>query len=506
MREIIDLLESVGLANRKPGDRFANDQGQEIIFNDLTFYPESGAFPDDTAMKTAIDQVSGQIGVSPEQIVWSNDGRGARAFGIAHFVDDNNKDYYLGRYYRSISPNRSENSFPNILPGGFRLQTRAARKEQTGYKPTEVLTDLTSLTPDSIYQQIVTKFGENSDEANATRLFMAADSFPLDVPQGNMNPTAFTDYFCEMLQPMALVMGKPVKGNANQAEEIFLTDGGFSECVISFGASATGGLSDSMLSNDAGQSIILSSKAKSGATASAGNLKDQMDKVRDTPAGDKLLKSHAKAVSILDMIVDGGYINGPLNLAQLFGMISKEEADQVRALRKFQGDPVAQGRLTDNLAGMYQERGTLDSSRVVPFYHMLAAIAHRVADHVNRETEFSSAASAILNQGALVQMYTETGARPGVIVIKGFTTVYPSQAVTDVMLRAGKTYYSTGNKGNFTFEILKNGATAADDSAVSQQTDTKPDVDLDQISQKRADVRARRDSGDEKNLGRKRRR
>ena len=506
MREIIDLLESVGLANRKPGDRFANDQGQEIQFSDLAFYPESGAFPDEAALQAAIAGVAGQIGVSPEQIVWSNDSRGARAFGIAHFVDAANKDYYLGRYYRSVSPNRSENSFPNVLPGGFRLQTRAAKKEQTGYKPTEVLTDLTDLTPDAIYQQIVAKFGESSDEAKATSLFMAADAFPLDVPQGNMNPTAFTDYFCEMLQPMALVMGKPVKGNANKAEEIFLTDGGFTECVISFGASATGGLSDSMLSNSAGQSIILSSKAKSGATASAGNLKDQVDKVRGTPAGDRLLKSHAKAVSMLDMIVDGGYINGPLNLAQLFGMISQDEADQVRALRKFQGDPIEQGMLTDNLADMYRSRGTSDPKRVVPFYHMLAAIAHRVADHVNQSTDFSEAASAILNQGALVQMYTETGTRPGVIVIKGFTTVYPSQAVTDVMLRAGKTYYSTDNKGNFTFEILKNGAQGVDDSTVSQQTDTKPDVDLDRVDQARADIRARRTGGDEKALGRKRRR
>ena len=506
MREIIDLLESVGLANRKSGDRFANDQGQEIVFSNLDFYPESGAFPDEAALKDAITKVAQGIGVTPEQIVWMNAAGGARAFGIAHFVDADNKDYYLGRYYRSISPNRSENSFPNALPGGFRLQTRAAKKEQTGYKPTEVLTNLVDLTPQDIYQQIVTKFGESSDEAQATRLFMAAEAFPIDIPQGNMNPTAFTDYFCEMLQPMALVMGKPVKGNADRAEEIFLTDGGFTECRISFGATATGGLSDSMLSNSAGQSIILSSKAKSGATAAASNLKDQVDKVRGTPAGDKLLASHAKAVSMLDMIVDGGYINGPLNLAQLFGMISKEEADQVRALRKSSGDPVGKDMLSANLERMYRERGSSDPGRVVPFYHLLAAIAHRVADHVNDKTDFSSAASDILNQGALVQMYTDTAAKPGVIVIKSFTTVYPSQAVTDVMLRAGKTYYSTNNKGNFTFEILKNGAKAVDDSAVSQQTDTKPDVDLDAIDQRRADIKAQRGAGDEKSLGRKRRR
>ena len=95
MRDLIDLLESVGLANRKPGDRFANEQGQEIIFSDLNFYPKSGAFSDDAAMSAAIAEVAKEIGVNPGQITWMNDSRGARGFGIAHFVDSENKDYYL---------------------------------------------------------------------------------------------------------------------------------------------------------------------------------------------------------------------------------------------------------------------------------------------------------------------------------------------------------------------------------------------------------------------------
>ena len=49
MRDILNLLErtlteSVGLANRRPGDRWANDQGHEIVFSDLSFYPETGAY------------------------------------------------------------------------------------------------------------------------------------------------------------------------------------------------------------------------------------------------------------------------------------------------------------------------------------------------------------------------------------------------------------------------------------------------------------------------------
>jgi hypothetical protein len=460
-------------------------------------------------MEAAIAKFAESIGVPPQSISWMNQPKGALAFGIAHFVDARNQDYYLGRYYRSISPNRQENSFPNILPGGFRLQTKAAKKEQMAYKPTDVLTQLKDLTPDDIYQQIVTKFGADSDEARATEIFMSAATMPIAVPRGNMDPDAFSNYFCELLQPIALVQGKPVKGNASQAEAIFMPDTGFGSCTISFGSGKNTGLSDSTLTDPKGRQIIVSSKAKDGASAAASNLKEKVDEVRNTENGQKLLKDHAEEVAMLDMIVDGGYINGPLNLAVLYNIIDQDEANQIKALRKYSGDPIGKGILSDRLEKIYQARSSDDPSRIVPFFHLLAAVAHLVADYVNDNTGFSDAAAEILNQGALVQMYTITSVTKDQIIIKEFQTVYPSKTVTGVRLHAGKTYYSTANKGNFTFQILKNGAKPSDLEVQDAKVDTKPDVDLDQYQPARADIKAsgaaRRAAGDEKTLGRKRR-
>ena len=42
MRDLINIIESVGLANRRPGERFANPAGETWIFQALDFYPESG--------------------------------------------------------------------------------------------------------------------------------------------------------------------------------------------------------------------------------------------------------------------------------------------------------------------------------------------------------------------------------------------------------------------------------------------------------------------------------
>lgn len=466
MRELIDIVltESTGLANRRPGDRWVNAAGNEIVFQDLKFYPEQGAYPDVAARDAAFADVTKSIGHTPQTMTWvSKPTKGDLAFALAHFVDANdaNRNYYIAKAFKEISPIRTQNNFPNNLPGEFRLQTKAAKKEASGYKPTEVLTQLQNQTPDSIYRQVQQKFGEDSAEAQAMSLFMQATKFPLAIPLKGMNATAFSNYFCEMLQPMALVMGKPVKGNASEAERLFLGGQGFQTCSISFGTGQNTGLSDSTLTNPQGQQIILSSKAGSGATAAASNLKNKIDEVRNTPAGQSLLQKYATEVAMLDTIVSKGYIAGPLTLAQQFGILDAAQAATVMNMRKVTDAQQAQAMMDDTLKSLYNSYRSRDPSKTVPFFHMLTAVARAVEDRVNTTTNFSRAASDILNQGALIQMYTVTRTQGDNIIIEEFNTVYPSQAVTDVMLRSDKTYYSTGNKGNYTFEILKNNAKSA---------------------------------------------
>jgi hypothetical protein len=50
-----------------------------------------------------------------------------------------------------------------------------------------------------------------------------------------------------------------------------------------------------------------------------------------------------------------------------------------------------------------------------------------------------------------------------------------------VLLSAAKTYYSTDNKGNFTFKILTNGATESDVAVSDHTVDTKPDPGPDNL-------------------------
>jgi hypothetical protein len=515
MRNLLDIInnvvlgEATGLANRKPGSLFTNPEGDQLIFQSLDFYPQSGEFGSTQEMTAAVEQLTAQL---PRAIEWTNAIGKNLGFGIATFSDPQKNTYYLGRYFQKINPNRLENYFPNTLPAGFKLQTKAAQKEASGYKPTEVLEQLTDLTPDSIYQQVVKRFGEDSDEAVAMAAFMNSPG-RAEFPIGNMNFTAFTNYFAEILQPMSLVMGKKIQGNARDAEKKFLGGASYTSCSINYSSGKNDGLFDSFVTAPNGRSIGISTKAKNGAKASAKNLDDKIKEMRADTEGEKILSKFQTEVSLIEMIADGGYINGPLNLAVLYKILTPEEAQQVRNLRGLSPAQI-EGKLSDKLQQLYDKRSTTDASKMIPFFHMLAAVAHDVADHVNDNTNFGSAAASILNFGAFMQCYTNAKNVGDKIVLEEFDFQYPSEAVTGVLLSAGKTYFSTGNKGNFTFKILKNGATedevTMDDDVVNPTAEPVDDVEkLDAVVNLPSGIKAApapERLGTEKSLGRRRQR
>lgn len=493
MRDLLNLIdnvltESVGLANRKPGTLFANPQEDQLTFQGLEFYPKGGgAYDTPEEFQEALTQVCQQLGIDSSKIRWTNSPQKG-GFGIAQFDDVNSQRYYLGRYFQKISPIRAENKFPNELPGGFKLQTNVAKKEAAGYKPTDVLTsNLNNLTVEGVLQGIQSHFGADSDEARAAEIFISTNSYPIRIPLGNMNFTAFTNYFCEMLQPVALVQNKQTTGEAQKAAKQFLTKGGYNTCTITFGGSKIGGLTDSTLTNPAGQTMGLSSKAEGGAKASAGNLKDKIKDMTEDPAGQQVLKKYTKEIELINTVTEGS-TPGSLNTAVLAKIITPEERDQIMAIRKLPpgSEVVGKKLLSPALEKRYLSRKAKDSAAVIPFFHIRAVIANEVADWVNKNTNFGKAASEILNWGAFIQVETYADLKGDEIVMKPFHVIYPSLAVTNVELSADKTFYSTGSKGNFTFKILYNGATEITEPD-EVEVDTAPAAistqDLDAVTQ-----------------------
>jgi hypothetical protein len=220
------------------------------------------------------------------------------------------------------------------------------------------LTQFENNTPASIYQQVADKFGVTSAIAQATKIFMESDSFPVVIPLGDIDFAGFRDYFCELLQPIALVQGMPVSGNAAEAEKIFFGDAGFDTCSITFNSGAIGGLSDSLLTNADGKQIKLSSKGKSGAMASAVNLLNAIEELRLTPTGQRLMSKYQEEISIVQIVKDQGHFMAPLQLAVLYGIIDASDVSLVTKLKNYSADDkiVGAGILSPKLESFYKER------------------------------------------------------------------------------------------------------------------------------------------------------
>jgi hypothetical protein len=466
MRDLLNLLdnlalnEGVGLANRKPGEKFKNGVDDIVTFQGLEFYPESGKFPPDDSMADTITDLKNQ-GIN---IHWVNQASAnSGGFMVASFTGEDGNPYYLGKFVKEISPNRVQNNFSHSdIPGGFKFQSKAGQKENSGLKPSDWLEQYQDNTPQTILDQAIKAFGEGSAEANALSEFINGD-IPLEVARGNMNATAFRDYFAEVLQPIALVMGKNVGGNAAEASDIFFGPGaGYADCTISFNNNTIGGLYDSLLVNPEGKQIKLSSKGKDGANASVTNLIKSVQELDSAPAGAKLRKTYAKEIEMLENINKLGHFGAPIAIAEEYGIIGPGDGALVMQLKNLGPNDDVSSVLNSRLQKLYDNRKAKDMSRIIPIEHMIAAIAYKVADYVNEHTNFGQAASTILNNAALVQMYTITSDTKDTITIKELNAVYPSKTVTGVLLDATKAYMSTQGKGNFTFKILKNGAKPSD--------------------------------------------
>lgn len=471
MRDLINILtlsESRGLGARRPGEEFVNKSNPEdrIYVNTVQFYPESGGeFNTPEELNAVLDQVKKvyKAGINVVGSFKSSD----RAFGIAVFDREQGGQLVFLKPFRSVKPDPTQNTWSNQdgIPG-YRYNSKAAAKTQAGMTPQDILTQQSDLDASMVLDQIIAKFGQNSPQGMAAAAVATGQDFPIQVPAAEGESfTAFRDYFCELLHPIALQTGN-YSGNAADAAEKFLAGSSFADCTINFGTDKTEGLSDSILIAPSGQKIKVSSKGAGGATASAKNIVDAAKEVAES--NPKLLKKHKEVIELVQDIVKAGQAGAPLVLGVRYGIINQADATDIQNFKKLPNttmDAVAKMGISKNLKKLINERGTKEPNNLNLYFHSLAAVAHKAAEYVNENTNFGQAASEILNNGALIQVYTKASESQGVWSIDSFETKWPSSTVTGVVFSAGKTYYSTGIKGNFTFKILKNGATDVEDES-----------------------------------------
>ena len=464
MRDILDKLETItestGLANRKPGDVFRNPDSEELIFQSIQFFPKSGGKLTPDELTQTVSQIEEQVG----EIRWQNV-RTARSGGIAiatFSAEEGNRHY--GRYLENVKPDPIDNFIPNQI-GDYRFAGKSAAKVQSGLTPQDLLSAKIDLTADDILTQLAEKLGVSNPLYDCAYKLASGNPLPISFPAPEgISFTAFRDYFCEILQPIALQNGQ-YTGNAGEAAELFL-GGSFEGTLISFDDTKTAGLSDSIMTNERGKFIKVSTKGGKGATASVRNLIDSVNELQVSDAGKRLLDEYDEVVDILREIQKQGQAGAPLYLGVKYGIIDDTDAEKIRDLKNAplaRMENIDKYDLTSNLIKLANSRTPDNADKVNLYYHLMAAIAHKAAAKVNDHTDFSKAAADILNNGALVQVYTTATESKGVWTLKEFNTVFPGDSIKGVYLSASKTYYSTGIKGNFTFKISKGGEKPKDE-------------------------------------------
>lgn len=468
MRDLINIItgaltESRGLGARRPGEEFVSTSNpeQKIYVDSVTFFPEGGTeYPSYEEMVASLKDVVHNIPNAYVDLIGQFKASD-RAFGVAIFTQGEGQPRLaFVKPYRQVKLDPTQNGWDNQtgIPG-FRYNSKAAAKTQAGMTPQDILTQESDLTPQDIIEQIAAKFGSNSPLVKAAQYVAGGNQLPyvMPVPAG-MSFTAFRDYFCELLHPIALQTGV-YTGNAGEAAMAFLGSDSFQGTSINFGTDKTEGLSDSILIAEDGKRIKVSSKGAKGAQASAKNLLDAANELSATNS--KLANKHKEVIDLIKDIVANGQAGAPLVLGVKYGIISAEDASDIQNFKKLPPTTLAAADkmgISKKLKALIAERNTDNPDNVNLYFHALAAVAHKAAEYVNDNTNFSQAAGEILNNGALIQVYTKASEKGNQWILESFNSVWPSKTVTGVKFSASKTYYSTGIKGNFTFKILTNGA------------------------------------------------
>ena len=470
MRDLINLVDGVltesrGIGARRMGEEFVSTKNpnDKIYVNTVAFYPDdrphfANEEERNAALKAAISGIKNATISLISQFKEKD-----RAFGIAIFDRPNKQKLIFIKPFVEVKPDPTKNSWDNQrgLPG-YKFNSKVAAKSLAGVMPQDVLkSKATDLTPSDIIEQIAAKFGAKHILTKAAQS-VASGIMPITIPADpEIGFTAFRDYFCELLHPIALVVGN-YRGDVAQAAQSFLGTQDFSNTLISFGADKTEGLSDSILIGPDGRKVKVSSKGGPGGGAPASS-KNLLDCVRDAEvANKKLVRKYSDVIDIIKTVENSSQEQGPLVLGVQFGIIGPADVKKIIELKKqyaINMSDIKKLGLSKKLTALALGRKAAKPESVNMFFHCIAAVAHAVAKHVNENTEFSEAASQILNNGALIQVYTKASDKGNTWVINSFEPKWPGDDITAVKFSAGKTYFSTYINGKFTFKIITRGFT-----------------------------------------------
>jgi len=527
MRDILDKLDNIitekarGLLYRDSGDQFFQGSKEnptaELKFDRVDYYPGQ---PGKYSNYEEMSDVGGDLYKQYPQITWVNKPTSAsRAFAVLSFDGPGaGQKSYFGKFFGEIKSDMSGMWGNNELPGGWQLNKQASLKgSYYKLKPSDLFD------PDSVFStpaNCVAAIKANPKNNPAVPLIMPGmeelltGKFPTFENVGDMN-TAVRDDLGETIGPIALIQGMPMGTGAEAARKDILGDqGSYAGSSIFFPASKINGLVDSYITTPDGIEIGISSKGEQGAKASVKNIADGIKVARDRNITG-LLDKYEDQVKIIEKVGQLASVQFPLVFGIEQDLITPEQSYVIMDLIKKNAKSIDQVPMSDDdkevLQGLMDRiKPQINNPRYNVGYHILSVLARDVSTNINSDPMFGEACLKFLNTSPIIQLHMSVSGKNDVKVT-GFTSKYPPNFKGTVGLDASKVYAATGTNGRVSFSY--NGGGDEDTDVVEPGSEPTPgeiNTKADALTQQRSKVKAASkgiepDTGDDKALGRKRR-
>lgn len=423
------ILEGEGLTNRRPGEKFVDKDNLPLEFVEIQFYDTEEDWDGDISSVTFVNKKLSNL----------------TSLGIVTFKNDTGDEILFGKW---VKPGTKK--WDNSNPGFFEYKSKATAKEQSGLKPTDLFDKLENLTADDILKGLET--GKANLGKNHPLYIAVKETIDEGYPQtpiaiGDMSETGITNYFAEILQPIALISGK-YTGNAAEGLEVLVGTKNLSKYKINFPSGVTQGLYDSYLTSG-DKRVNISSKfgsASQSAKASVTNLYKIYKDYKDKDA----FSEFEKEIEIMRIVTEENQEMAPVLIGVHLGLLNNTDKKIIEKLKK---DP--QTKINNKIIEMRDSIKPGLGKTPDPYYHVIAGVAKSVCAYINEteDIQFSRVASMLLN-GTVIQVYTKVKTKPGFVTFSHeFDTKWPDDAVTNVLIESGTRYKTNRVDGKLGYAV-----------------------------------------------------
>ena len=459
--------EGQGVGNRKPGEVYVNEEGDEIQFDSIFLIPPD-ELPETQSFEEYINYWKNK---NNDKEIIEFPVNGSTFAVVAAFKKSDGSDKWFV-FYKKNKPTNLISSISNSIfnsKTGYKYKGTATKKENIGFKPDDLLTPDKIYSPNSLVSEVMKKIKnmKTIDDANKQALIQVIDNFIhnkntlVNIPDPELI-TAIRDYIGEILAPYSIVKNTSVTGDVNDLEKLLLKPYGLklSDMNIKFSSSKNEALVDSTLvSKDNKVSIGLSSKAKSGG-GNAASISTIANKIPEKPT--KWKKERAKIISIIEAF-NRDQLNGPIVAGHIIGVLTdldfKILTEYIERRKSINLNDI------NELPKSYRKRAEelkskligRDPNKSVFFFNLISGIAKLVCEKINEkdnELKLTSTILDVLNDMSVAQVYTGINKSKNSISFDSFKVTFPPNFDGKILLWPSTRYKTTSIQGKIGYKLI----------------------------------------------------